>query len=86
MVKDAKVAKVALEKGSADKPSSPEGPGLVGSTHSYAEGFSSFSLSSVPKLTASYTQEKVPGQSSSVWTAFHYLSPSKCLSSTLQPR
>lgn len=67
------------KKDSVDKCSSPGGPGLAGSPHSWVVGFPSFSLSTVSKLTASCTQEKVQGQSSSVWKALHFLSPSMCL-------
>lgn len=60
------------KKDSVDKCSSPGGPGLAGSPHSWVVGFPSFSLSTVSKLTASCTQEKVQGQSSSVWKALHF--------------
>lgn len=75
----------STRKGSAAKPSG-SCPRLAGSPHSWAERFLSFSLRAVPKFTASCTQQKVPGQSSSVWKTLYLLSLSKCLSSTLLPR
>lgn len=55
------------------------GPGLAGSPNVWVERLPSFSLSTVPKLIASCTQEKVPGHGSSVWKVLHVLSPNICL-------